>query len=57
MGFSLEVFLNDLEQIIAKKQEPAETVKELAEELAWWKKYAQECGQLKQDVEKEQDND
>lgn len=57
MGFSLEVFLNDLEQIIAKKQEPSETVKELSDELAWYKKYAIECGQLTQGIEKEQDND
>ena len=56
MGFSLEHFLNDLEQIFAKKQEPAETVKELATEIAWWKQYAQECGQLKQAIEKEKDD-
>lgn len=51
MGFSLEHFLNDLEQVLAKKQEPAETIKELAGEIAWWKQYAQECGQLKQPLE------
>ena len=49
MGFSLEIFLNDLERICAKKQEPADTVKELAEEIKWGKKYAQECGQLEKD--------
>jgi hypothetical protein len=47
MGFSLESMIRDLEGIIAKEQKPAKTKKELAERLAWWKKYAEQCGQLK----------
>jgi len=46
MEFSLEVFFNDLAHIIAKKQDPAETVKELSDELEWSINYAIECGAL-----------
>jgi len=48
MGFSLEVFFYKLAHIIEKKQDPAETVKELSDELERSIKYAIECGELKE---------
>ena len=47
MGFSLKQMIEELEAILAKRQKPSRTAKELKAQLAWWKKYAEECGQLK----------
>ena len=46
MGFSLEQMIADLEAIIASEMKPTVILRELTERLAWWKKYAKECGQL-----------
>lgn len=47
MGFNLATMIKELEEILAKDQKAAKTAKEVAKALAWWKKYAKECGQIK----------
>ena len=47
MGFSLEMMIEDLQRIIKKEQKAHKTLKELNKQIAWWKNYAKECGQLK----------
>jgi len=50
MGFSLEEFFEELDEILSKTdQKAAKTVKEISVAVAFWKKYAQECGQLPRD--------
>jgi hypothetical protein len=47
MGFSLEQFFRELEEILAKDQKAARTVRELSRIIERKKKYAEECGQFK----------
>lgn len=46
MGFSLESMIKELEETLSKEQKPAKIIKDLQKKLAWWKKYAKDCGQL-----------
>ena len=46
MGFSLENFIAQLEEILSKEQKAKKTIKELEKEIAFQKQYAKECGQL-----------
>lgn len=47
MGFSLEVFIKELEQALANKDQKAKkTIKELERIISEGKAYAKKCGQL-----------
>ena len=48
MGFNLKEMIEELESILLSQQiRPEQAVEELRLALAYWKKYADECGQLK----------
>lgn len=43
MGFSLESMIKDLEELLAA----GASNDDIAKQLAWWKQYAKDCGDLK----------
>lgn len=47
MGFNLESMFREIEEILAREQKTAKTAKQVAACIAWWKKYAIECGAMK----------
>jgi len=46
MGFSLELFFEELNEILNKDQKAAKTVKQIKRLVAEKEQYAKECGQL-----------
>ncbi len=46
MGFSLELFFEELNEILAKDQKAAKTVKQIKRLVAEREQYAKECGSL-----------
>lgn len=47
MGFSLELFFKELQEILDTDQKAAKKIRELSQLIEREKKYAEECGQLK----------
>ena len=47
MGFSIEAFFEELNEILAKDQKAAKTLKELKSFVAWEENYACQCGIIK----------
>jgi len=47
MGFSLDLFFNELNEILAKDQKAAKTLKQLKRLVAESEEYAKECGHIK----------
>ena len=46
MGFSLELFFEEMQFILAKDQKAEKTIKELEMVVAEAKEYAKRCGQI-----------
>lgn len=46
MGFNLASFFRELEALLNSATTP-EDIEKIKTEVAWWKQYAQDCGQLK----------
>ena len=49
MGFSLEMFFEELDAVLAKDQKAAKTVKELKRIIGEAEIYAMECGQIRKE--------
>ena len=47
MGFSIESFFEELNEILAKDQKAAKTLKELKSLVTWEEGYARQCGVIK----------
>lgn len=50
MGFNLEQMIADIEKTIELEINPNGPLLDIKLRLAWWKQYAEECGQLMQSI-------
>jgi len=47
MGFNLEMFIEELKEILESDKKASKKVKELAQRIQEGERYARECGQIK----------